>query len=124
MLVNVSVPVSAMQKMMDSPIDFYLTGSRYFGTNTASSDWDFYTPINTGTIIFLDALGFVNDTKYYDADKVMKHHIENIHVQLVSNLEEKHRKQKKISELLETFPSIGKYFMQNKYLARLLWRSI
>lgn len=46
-------------KMADSPLDFYLTGSRYMDVHTSTSDWDFLVQASLPNIEALKALGFV-----------------------------------------------------------------
>jgi len=44
--------------------DIYLTGSRYFGTNTDESDWDFFIENNSTIIDHLLVLGYKRVTKH------------------------------------------------------------
>lgn len=47
-----------LEKLANSPFEFYLTGSRYFGTETPESDWDFFTGQNPYLADFLIKIGF------------------------------------------------------------------
>lgn len=51
---HVEKTFNIFQKMEKLPQTFYLTGSRYFGHNSISSDWDFFTDKSDG----LKELGF------------------------------------------------------------------
>lgn len=54
--------------LRDSPIQFVLTGSRFFGTARPDSDWDFYTKDDNQTSAFLRNNGFVAVSKGSYAD--------------------------------------------------------
>lgn len=50
---------------------FFLTGSRFFGTDRPGSDWDFFTNDNACTRELLKKYGFmelIHNTKYLDAN--------------------------------------------------------
>ena len=51
--------------LSNSDIDFYQTGSRFFGGATGLSDWDFYAIYDRGVIQFLKQYGFARKGFYY-----------------------------------------------------------
>jgi hypothetical protein len=54
-----------LQKLSDSQHQFFLTGSRFFGTECPNSDWDFFAAKSPTLSVFLESLGFRKyDTKY------------------------------------------------------------
>ncbi len=61
--------MQVIQKMMENETEFFLTGSRAFGTSTVKSDFDFFTEHSTSTIVFLENLGFTKLDKYYGDDE-------------------------------------------------------
>lgn len=68
--------------------EFYLTGSRYFGTHGLGSDWDFFVEDSLGVRQFLVSLGFEFVTnKDYGDDRmtVATYCYENVDVQLVND---------------------------------------
>lgn len=83
----------------ESPYDFYLTGSRYFGTETEESDWDFCAQYSNELVQFLEKLGFVNNAfvqEYLDPMTLMVMGVylpdgNKIDVQLCKDLETKLR---------------------------------
>ena len=79
---------SLLEKLNKSLTPFTLTGSRYFGTATPSSDWDFYTEASPATVRELEALGYklsVSGTYDEDCNTISVYRTGNglIHVQLV-----------------------------------------
>lgn len=62
--------LTAMDEISRSSFDFYLTGSRFFGTNTASSDIDLMVVNQDGLVKFLTDLGFITDDRRYDDSSV------------------------------------------------------
>lgn len=74
------------------PFKFYLTGSRYFGTETEESDWDVFAQDDGYLRYVLEQNGFEKEKlpKYTGdslCDAVYKK--ENIYVQLVNNVTKK-----------------------------------
>ena len=69
--------------------DFYLTGSRFFGTVTTSSDYDFFVKDMIVVRDFLFELGFEDiqkDYKYCDSSIVgVLRHESGVDVQLIEN---------------------------------------
>jgi len=58
--------------LIDSSLNFYPTGSRYFGGVTKDSDWDFFVEDSGQVRGFLDDLGFTpNDSETYDDSTVV-----------------------------------------------------
>lgn len=51
--------MEVLTKLAQSPKTFYLTGSRFFGCENFSSDWDFFTRDTPETRQFLESIGFV-----------------------------------------------------------------
>jgi hypothetical protein len=90
---------SLVRKMEASHFNFYLTGSRFFGGHTPTSDWDYFADINAvGLIAFLESIGFQNDDvaldqQYDDVSIVRVFCYNDIHVQLVHNAILKNRVQ-------------------------------
>jgi len=82
--------------MENSPFEFYLTGSRFFGSACSDSDWDFFTERKSDLLDlenWLKSVGFICeaniDTDYNSTNilKIWKHGKgkEKIHVQVVEN---------------------------------------
>lgn len=67
---KVSKVESILEKMSESRQVFLLTGSRYFGNNHISSDYDFFTEDSVSIRIFLETLGFklISDIDVYPHD--------------------------------------------------------
>lgn len=79
-------------QMDRSHVEFHLTGSRYFGTARPESDWDYFVQGGPGVAEELERMGFVKEAKldYTDILRIEVHrHPDNIHVQVVSNVEHK-----------------------------------
>lgn len=63
-----TIKVGQMLKIIqDSPYQFHLTGSQYFGSATVHSDWDFMVSRNCDVIKWLANNGFrsINAYNYY-----------------------------------------------------------
>ena len=58
--INAVFPV-IIKSLTDSPFQFYLTGSRFFGGATRDSDWDFFTKYTPEVLGYLSAMGFEKD---------------------------------------------------------------
>jgi hypothetical protein len=59
-----------MDEISKSSYSFYLTGSRFFGNNTACSDIDLMVAYNDGLVSFLTNLGFVTVRDRYDDSSI------------------------------------------------------
>jgi hypothetical protein len=119
MLHNFPISDNVLHQLHASKFDFYLTGSRFFGSANETSDYDFFTP-TTSVVDFLSSLGFnVVCGEYagdpnclcvyrYKNDKVQ------IDIQLVRDLQLKQKVQSLIKEhnLL-----LG----HDKYEAKIVW---
>jgi len=99
----------------NSEYEFYLTGSRYFGTSNPLSDWDFFAEETPQMKKFLIDLGFLPDHAAHD-ERVLRNHyglyqsdiqpniliygLHQVHIQLVTEkyLEEKLEAQKFLLE--------------------------
>lgn len=112
--------------LVNAPFRFYQTGSRYFGTPNAESDWDFFTAMYDdkgncfGIETFLRNIGFIKcgkeqAEKYNDNITVAVFAKDNVHVQIVSNINRKIAMQNilKASGLLST--------RIDKSVAKMLW---
>lgn len=62
--------LTAMDEISRSSFDFYLTGSRFFGNDTASSDIDLMVVNQAGLVNFLTNLGFITNSGRYDDSSV------------------------------------------------------
>lgn len=108
---------------------FQLTGSRFFGTSTEKSDWDFFTQDSPGVRLWLTTNGFVDSTGgtgYVDDGLcvdvftfVGEHERFNpsqyIQVQLVKDFSLKQKIQEQLSRMYPTFT-------RDKNLARAIWK--
>lgn len=75
-----------LEKFNISPFRFYLTGSRFFGNNKATSDWDFFVRNQVGIVEYLETLGFSMAPRhnYLDSNTVLvMRHSDGIDVQIV-----------------------------------------
>lgn len=89
------------------PERFYLTGSRFFGTQGQNSDWDYFTENSDEVFLKLKDLGFVKISArtYGDANsaRVMrwtaKHTKLQVDVQLVHDVELKRRVQERFVKI-------------------------
>lgn len=80
-------PRSPFEVIRDSPVSFYLTGSRFFGNATSTSDWDFMAEDSSEVETLLIQNGFtrvdVDNYSDFSITKVFAHIQCNIHVQLI-----------------------------------------
>jgi hypothetical protein len=108
-----------------SPITFHLTGSRFFGTDTEESDWDFFTQDLPGTRTELHHAGFKLDSESYpnDTNFVAVYAKDNVHVQLVPDV----RMKKCVQEQIRSLPKLWKLdkeeCQQLWYIALKLYRN-
>jgi hypothetical protein len=72
-----------------SPFQFYFTGSRFFGSHTPESDYDFFTEPKLGLTDWLVRHGFIKDSgrdySTEDVVEVWKHSVATIHIQIVKD---------------------------------------
>lgn len=84
------------QILADSKFEFYLTGSKFFGGARIDSDHDFFVEDSEEVHAFLRNLGFeeVAFPKLYGGETCTAlYEIGSIHIQVVKNLDQKHRAQ-------------------------------
>ena len=80
-------PKSIVDLIKESGIKFYLTGSRYFGNSRPESDWDFFTCHTTAAVIWIVDNGFEEVSIYGDDQTTYVYRKENVHVQLIKNID-------------------------------------
>ncbi len=112
MFVNFTRQVDPLESLENSPFKFYLTGSRFFGNNRKSSDYDFFAVYCTDVEEFLQREGFRNislvETNYFGTDGIKGlYRNSNVDVQLVSDPELKARVQEVLKNS-EQFMNAGK----------------
>lgn len=90
MIVETPVVPTALDKIRESSHQFYLTGSRFFGTATEGSDWDFFVKHSEEVALDLHKWGFQlvqgpRNDNYKDKNTVVVfwHPLHRVHVQLV-----------------------------------------
>lgn len=111
--------------LLDSEFEFYLTGSRFFGTQTEDSDWDFFVGYSKEVVAFLIENNFriVNDSEYEDSNTVAVYRYMDkfnrpsmcVDVQVVLNPAMKEDIQNKIK------PVIRNSAIKDKEAMRLMW---
>lgn len=122
---GVNTVLSALQVIEASSFEFHLTGSRYFGTSTVESDWDFF--VEDDNVAFDDKYieslrkelhrnGFVFDFENYTGAKQLVEvwQRDNVHVQIVVSAKARQYVQE---QLLPIF----KLLKPDKQLAKRLW---
>jgi hypothetical protein len=87
---NAHHPESVIAKMESSTIDFYLTGSRFFGGANPGSDWDYFARDSRTAREFLSSLGFypvidIDMAIYDDSTIVSVYERNDVQVQLVKD---------------------------------------
>lgn len=108
---NVEIP-SFLKFLVDSPVVFYLTGSRFFGTHHDMSDWDFFCLPSDDAYNLLIKEGFKTEkgkSRYKDPLTIAVMELQKgidlllsgkkAHVQLVSDVDMKCRVQRMISDM-------------------------
>jgi hypothetical protein len=103
-------------KLQQSNFNFYLTGSRFFETAKAESDYDFFVEASREVRRFLQSLGFFMDWSADYLEEVWAHS-SHIHVQLVGDAEDKLAAQELIQE---NFHSL--LYSLGKEQKKLLWQ--
>lgn len=109
------IPPEVME-LLAEPTKFYLTGSRYFGTATPESDWDFFTQHDVTTAKWLEANGWHVESESYAQDPIMVAVYRKgiTHVQLVGDVRVK-------SHLQNRLKWIFRELKPNKTQAKMLW---
>lgn len=119
------------QEMEESPYQFYLTGSRFFGTSTAFSDWDFFiegNPFDPNWFDkFLNPLGFNQiyvPHEYQRSDHIhcVYRHPIGIDIQIVKNARNKEIAQDILYPLagyLESLPKSQRFWVWENCLNHL-----
>ena len=96
---------NALSYIRNSKHEFYLTGSRFFGTQTESSDYDFFVTQSDEVTKELLANGFHLETETYEGDPVLTavYRRDNVDVQLVRNAKIKQHVQSKMKPMMQAF---------------------
>lgn len=89
-------------KLAESPYQFYITGSRFFGGSTPQSDWDYFAQNDEKVLQFLQSLGFKSAKTNTYSDPGIKFLLikEDVQVQLVSDAIAKDAVQKMITKYM------------------------
>lgn len=97
--------LTAKEWLQQSRYTFHATGSRYFGTATDESDWDYFVQFEASIYDDLVAAGFVLDTVSYAHDRhcVAIYRRDDVHVQVVRNARIKQRVQERLYPILSMF---------------------
>ena len=106
MVIGELLPVQ-IETLNKSQFKFYLTGSRYFGNATATSDWDFFVQDSPMVRKWLESEGYWHGTKFNEEDP---HYVDdfmtvlyqcgNVHIQVIQYVDWKYRTQ----VFLKNFP--------------------
>jgi hypothetical protein len=104
---------------------FVPTGSRFFGTNTPVSDFDFFVADNNEIVLKLVSLGFRTIREDYLNDisttKVLRRGCIDIQVTRPEYFNAKIIARNHIKEMLELFPRIFEEILKSKIKAPSLW---
>ena len=107
-------PKTALDKLATSTYTFYLSGSRFFGTNRPSSDWDYFVQMpkydgGNGYALFdeLRSFGFTKryTTNYLDLNTLEVWTCDNVDVQVVANVPFKRAAQTAFKRCGKLYPS-------------------
>jgi len=117
--------VNARKLLGESEYLFYLTGSRFFGTHTEESDFDFFAQYETSVVTSLQHVGFSPETDSgavpvyasVEQDTVAVLALDNCHVQLVRDINKKLTVQK----LLRQNFYLVEDFLTDKKQAKAIW---
>ncbi len=105
--------------LMNSQFYFFITGSRYFKTNTPHSDWDFFVEKNEEVEIFLKDQGFFIDNQMsYSDSSIYTVYInpnDNVQVQVVFDME--------LKMLAQTVIKRKNLITTNKEINRYVWEA-
>lgn len=113
--------LSTLELMEKSEFNFHLTGSRFFGTATEKSDYDFFIEdseaVRTQLIkwrFYIESTGIT----YADTQTIRIYkHPDNIHIQLVRNVPLKEKAQ----SILKDFYRKGNNYRMTKPQLRRIW---
>lgn len=92
-LIEEQQPENYMRSIFGDKV--YLTGSRYFGTDTPESDWDFFVQDTPANRLALMQYGFsiIANSHYLDCNTCFVYGKNKIHVQLVHDVALKRKAQ-------------------------------
>lgn len=109
---------STLAMLATSPFQFHLTGSRYFGTATPNSDWDFFVLDENPLVRFLNESGFtyVSGHTYSDSNTAAVWKKDNVHVQVVESVRLKLQAQ----AIIKSFNLLKR----DKAFNRLIWNAV
>ena len=126
MIVSKSNRVNHLDALSRMPDVFYLTGSRFFGTETPNSDWDFFVQHQDAVETRLKGMGFVTENlaiyESFGLVTILRHNLSDIHIQIVTNAHERQRVQESIRKHL-TVPQIKNLFV-TKSQAKGIWSAM
>ena len=108
-----------LRTLEDSPFEFYLTGSRFFGNFRQDSDYDFFVEENAIDWLRNNVFEKLPTHNYLDLLTISVFQKGNVHIQVVKDVVLKSRAQQLIKE---TIPGI--YFTFNKTNHSLLWNLV
>lgn len=130
MLINVPRHVKVLAQLAQSPFEFYLTGSRYFGYDTPESDWDFFVDWAasdgaSGLENWLKHAGFYKESNrdYSGATgitQIWKHGIAPVHIQIVEDARTKSDVQSVLNSDSRLVSQMGKLSKEGR---KALWNA-
>ena len=96
--------VPALEWIKSSAHVFHLTGSRYFGNQSADSDWDFFVQDKADLQQDLERAGFKCDEETYPGDPMFTSvwKKDNVHVQVVIHAGMKQKIQERLIPFMKT----------------------
>ena len=108
-----------LRSLNNSAFKFYLTGSRFFGNNRPTSDYDFFTQNNEDTEEYLIAEGFTSmqvvDTRYRGIEGIVKIYRKgNVDVHFVDNAVLKNKIQHVLKDL-------DLFISANRRVRKVMW---
>jgi len=121
-IVNYVEKNTIQEELKNSPFEFYLTGSRFFGGEHEKSDWDFFVQDNGQVRAFLISLGFeiqnrigidpITDEYNYSSMNALAV-MPNFHIQLVKDAHHKNEAQKflRVNSHLWAIPKGSRKFL-------------
>lgn len=123
--------------MEDVGHEFQLSGSRFFGTDTPKSDWDFFTQDSKGVRLWLRTNdftlypntssyagdGFCVDVFVFNGDGIDDDLSQQIHVQVVKDFALKQNIQNKLVSMYDyNDNSKEDHFPTDKFVAKTVWK--
>jgi hypothetical protein len=106
---NNGCPQPFFTKLQDAEMNFYLTGSVFFGNAHAHSDWDFFIqgPVTESDAHYLLALGFNKEHKHPDelfggVTEVWSFPHPEVHILVVNDIDFRNHVQNMIKEYFPT----------------------